>query len=68
MFPRISNFFFIYHTFFGAKDAMGVMTTNGNPFTYLKGGMSGRPTRTIIEFLAKGIKLDANVEKKISKF
>lgn len=46
------------------KDAMGVMTTNGNHFKYLKNGMSGRPTRTIIEFLAKGIKLDANVAKK----
>lgn len=51
------------------KDAMGVMTTNGNPFTYLKNGMSGRPTRTIIEFLAKGIKLDAqSPEKKNNKF
>lgn len=48
---------------------MGVMTTNGNPFTYLKNGMSGRPTRTIIEFMAKGIKLgDPVPEKKNNKF
>lgn len=47
---------------------MGVMTTNGNPFAYLKTGMSGRPTRTIIEFMAKGIKLDPVPEKKNNKF
>lgn len=53
---------------FRFKDAMGVMTTNGNPFPYLKNGMSGRPTRTIIEYLAKGIKLDGTPEKKCNKF
>lgn len=49
---------------FHSKDAMGVMTTKGTHFPYLESGMSGRPTRTIIEFLAKGIKLDAGAEKK----
>lgn len=34
-------------------DAQSVMTTNGNDFPYLKCGMAGRPTRTLIEFIAK---------------
>lgn len=31
------------------------MTTDGKDFPYLKEGMSGRPTRTLIEFIAQTI-------------
>lgn len=29
------------------------MTTNGTDFNYLRKGMAGRPTRTLVEFLAQ---------------
>ncbi|XP_045463432.1 cytosol aminopeptidase-like [Harmonia axyridis] len=34
-------------------DTMGVMYSTGLDFVYLREGMSGRPTRTIIEFLSQ---------------
>ncbi|XP_053691855.1 cytosol aminopeptidase-like [Sabethes cyaneus] len=34
-------------------DAYNVMTTKGNDFPYLRKGMAGRPTRTLIEFIAQ---------------
>uniref|UniRef100_A0A1A9WEQ7 Cytosol aminopeptidase n=1 Tax=Glossina brevipalpis TaxID=37001 RepID=A0A1A9WEQ7_9MUSC len=36
-------------------DATNVMTTRGNTFEYLRAGMAGRPTRTLIEFIAQTI-------------
>lgn len=36
-------------------DAHNVMTTNGRDWPYLKKGMAGRPTRTLIEFIAKSL-------------
>ncbi|XP_013101981.1 cytosol aminopeptidase-like [Stomoxys calcitrans] len=36
-------------------DATNVMTTNGRCFEYLRRGMAGRPTRTLIEFIAQSI-------------
>ncbi|XP_005185997.1 cytosol aminopeptidase [Musca domestica] len=36
-------------------DATNVMTTNGRNFEYLRRGMAGRPTRTLIEFIAQNI-------------
>ncbi|XP_058447703.1 cytosol aminopeptidase-like [Malaya genurostris] len=34
-------------------DANNVMTTKGIDYPYLRGGMAGRPTRTLIEFIAQ---------------
>ncbi|KAF7279755.1 cytosol aminopeptidase-like [Rhynchophorus ferrugineus] len=34
-------------------DTYGVMRTNGKDFPYLREGMSGRPTRTLVEFLSQ---------------
>lgn len=34
-------------------DNYGVSRTSGNVYTYLRKGMSGRPTRTLIEFIAQ---------------
>ncbi|XP_075154959.1 cytosol aminopeptidase-like [Haematobia irritans] len=36
-------------------DATNVMMSNGRNFEYLRPGMAGRPTRTLIEFIAQGI-------------
>eukprot|EP00099_Drosophila_melanogaster_P021115 NP_648244.1 Sperm-Leucylaminopeptidase 1 [Drosophila melanogaster] len=36
-------------------DATNVMVTNGIDFEYLRRGMAGRPTRTLIEFIAQTI-------------
>uniref|UniRef100_A0A1A9V839 Cytosol aminopeptidase n=1 Tax=Glossina austeni TaxID=7395 RepID=A0A1A9V839_GLOAU len=36
-------------------DATNVMTTRGDTFEYLREGMAGRPTRTLIEFIAQTI-------------
>ena len=36
-------------------DATGVMLTNGCHFEYLRCGMAGRPTRTLVEFVAQTI-------------
>ncbi|XP_067646814.1 cytosol aminopeptidase-like isoform X3 [Eurosta solidaginis] len=36
-------------------DATNVMVTNGKTFEYIRRGMAGRPTRTIIEFIAQTI-------------
>lgn len=35
-------------------DAHNVMTTQGIDYPYLRRGMAGRPTRTLIEFIAQG--------------
>ncbi|EDS26627.1 cytosol aminopeptidase [Culex quinquefasciatus] len=35
-------------------DAHNVMTTEGRDYPYLREGMAGRPTRTLIEFIAQG--------------
>lgn len=40
-------------------DAQNVMTTTGHDFPYLKSGMAGRPTRSLIEFIAKTLCTDA---------
>jgi len=37
------------------QDATNVMVTNGIDFEYLCRGMAGRPTRTLIEFIAQTI-------------
>ncbi|CAH1954149.1 unnamed protein product [Acanthoscelides obtectus] len=34
-------------------DTYGVMLSNGKDYTYLRRGMSGRPTRTLVEFLSQ---------------
>lgn len=34
-------------------DTQGVMLTNGKEYYYLRKGMSGRPTRTLVEFLSQ---------------
>lgn len=34
-------------------DTFGVMLSNGKDYPYLRSGMSGRPTRTLIEFLSQ---------------
>lgn len=34
-------------------DTAGITRTSGRTFTYLRRGMSGRPTRTVIEFLSQ---------------
>lgn len=34
-------------------DTYGISRTHGQTFTYLRRGMSGRPTRTVIEFLSQ---------------
>ncbi|KAL3284242.1 hypothetical protein HHI36_018405 [Cryptolaemus montrouzieri] len=34
-------------------DTMGVMYSTGNDYIYLREGMSGRPTRTVVEFLSQ---------------
>lgn len=34
-------------------DTYGVMTTTGKDYKYLREGMSGRPTRTLVEFLSQ---------------
>lgn len=39
-------------------EARGLLTTDGLDFCYLKEGMAGRPTRTLIEFIAQTICLD----------
>lgn len=36
-------------------EAYNVMTTNGMDFPYLRRGMAGRPTRTLIEFIAQHV-------------
>ncbi|EDW40740.1 GM25075 [Drosophila sechellia] len=36
-------------------DATNVMITRGDEFEYLREGMAGRPTRTLIEFIAQSI-------------
>nr|XP_019550930.2 cytosol aminopeptidase [Aedes albopictus] len=36
-------------------DAHNVMTTKGIDYPYLREGMAGRPTRTLIEFIAQGV-------------
>ncbi|KAL9916530.1 cytosol aminopeptidase-like [Glossina fuscipes] len=36
-------------------DSSNVMTTKGTTFEYLRAGMAGRPTRTLIEFIAQTI-------------
>uniref|UniRef100_A0A1A9WWU2 Cytosol aminopeptidase n=1 Tax=Glossina brevipalpis TaxID=37001 RepID=A0A1A9WWU2_9MUSC len=36
-------------------DATSVMFTNGKNFEYLRQGMAGRPTRTLVEFIAQTI-------------
>lgn len=37
------------------QDATNVMVTLGEEFEYLRKGMAGRPTRTLIEFIAQTI-------------
>lgn len=34
-------------------DTYGIMMTNGRDYPYLREGMSGRPTRTLVEFLSQ---------------
>lgn len=34
-------------------DTYGVMRTDGKDYPYLREGMSGRPTRTLVEFLSQ---------------
>lgn len=34
-------------------DTYGVMRTDGVDYPYLRAGMSGRPTRTLVEFLSQ---------------
>lgn len=34
-------------------DTYGIMRSNGKDFSYLRQGMSGRPTRTLVEFLSQ---------------
>lgn len=41
--------------YFPSKDATNVMITRGDEFEYLREGMAGRPTRTLIEFIAQTI-------------
>ena len=36
-------------------EAYNVMTTNGIDYPYLRRGMAGRPTRTLIEFIAQHV-------------
>ncbi|CAO1322192.1 unnamed protein product [Diamesa hyperborea] len=36
-------------------DTFNVMTTNGEDYPYLRRGMAGRPTRTLIEFIAQHV-------------
>ncbi|XP_055642251.1 cytosol aminopeptidase-like [Toxorhynchites rutilus septentrionalis] len=36
-------------------DANNVMTTKGVDYPYLRSGMAGRPTRTLIEFIARSV-------------
>lgn len=36
-------------------ESRGVMTTDGTDYPYLKYGMAGRPTRTLIEFIAQTV-------------
>lgn len=40
---------------FHVQDATNVMVTLGEEFEYLRKGMAGRPTRTLIEFIAQTI-------------
>ncbi|XP_058055744.1 cytosol aminopeptidase-like [Anopheles bellator] len=36
-------------------DALNVMKTKGSDFSYIRRGMTGRPTRTLIEFIAQSV-------------
>lgn len=36
-------------------EARGVLTTTGQDYAYLRAGMAGRPTRTLIEFIAQTV-------------
>ncbi|ETN62356.1 hypothetical protein AND_005947 [Anopheles darlingi] len=36
-------------------DALNVLKTKGNDFPYIRRGMTGRPTRTLIEFIAQSV-------------
>lgn len=44
-------------------EARGVLTTCGEDYAYLKAGMAGRPTRTMIEFIAQSVCQDMDVKK-----
>uniref|UniRef100_A0A0A1WUL4 Cytosol aminopeptidase n=1 Tax=Zeugodacus cucurbitae TaxID=28588 RepID=A0A0A1WUL4_ZEUCU len=48
-------------------DATNVMVTNGKMFEYLRKGMAGRPTRTLIEFIAQTICKDTAPKLKQKK-
>ncbi|XP_021701651.1 cytosol aminopeptidase-like [Aedes aegypti] len=50
-------------------DAHNVMTTKGIDYPYLRAGMAGRPTRTLIEFIAQGVckQTDMCVQKTAEK-
>lgn len=37
------------------QEARGVLKTNGEAYPYLREGMAGRPTRTLIEFIAQTV-------------
>lgn len=46
------------------QDATNVMVTAGEEFEYLRRGMAGRPTRTLIEFIAQTICKDTAPKSK----
>lgn len=46
------------------QDAHGVIKTNGKDLPYLKSGMAGRPTRTLVELIAQTICIDQPNKKK----
>jgi hypothetical protein len=53
-------------TFFYFQDASSVMTTDGKDLSYLKRGMSGRPTRTLIEFIAQSVTRNMKFEPTVT--
>lgn len=48
-------------------DTYGVMTSNGIDYPYLRKGMSGRPTRTLVEFLSQLVCHREGCEEESSK-
>lgn len=50
------------------QDAYNVMTTDGDHYPYLRVGMAGRPTRTLIEFIAQTVCREKLKSKELKKY